>query len=89
LQFKLEHINLRAILGEPVNYTWDQTGNEVVVTFNLNSIVDQSCLKVVVDEELKHLQVSVQGPETTKKIIDGIMAQEVSKEVSSTVQQGM
>ena len=88
LQYESKHFVLRVILGEPVNYTWDQTENEVVVTFNLNSIIDKSCLKIDVDEELRRLQVSVQGPETSKKIIDGIMTQEVSNTVSTTVLQG-
>lgn len=89
MQLKLNPLLIAwLILGEPINYTWDQTENEVIVAFSLNTIIDQSCLKIDVDEELKRLKVSVQGPETSKNIIDGIMAQEVSKEVSSSIQQG-
>ncbi|XP_059488690.1 nudC domain-containing protein 1 [Neocloeon triangulifer] len=75
-------------LREPINYTWDQTENEVFVTFSIHSAIDKKCLDVEIDEEERKLKITIKGPEHSKVVIDGVLAQGITKDFEVSVVDG-
>jgi len=54
----------------------------------MHSAIDEKCLEVQVEEEQRRLQVTINGPEHSKKVIDGKMSLEVAKEVTVSAESG-